>query len=456
MKSALVSVGPMLMILALTVAAMPAMAAEEPCGANTPVRSTPIRLVEALRCAVEANPQFHSASQAGPIASGRKKQARSAILPKVSAVAFEAHQSLEDFFSGSYQPSGGVIFAEKVTAQRVTLSQPIVDVGSYANARASARTAAAVLFDVEKVRVDLVAQVKRTFYELLLAGELIRVQQATVEQVERQLAQARVNERAGTSARLDVLRAEVQLANVRPQLIQATYDREIARQSLANLLGLDPKTRLEPQGDFLVPAMLPSPDELIARAMAKRPDLAAARERLSAARRTVRSAKAGYLPTLVGSAQYERSRGQRYPLDEEIEVRTATITFNLPIFDGHLTKGRVEESSAQHEKAKSDLEAQLQTARLEILQALALVDQSRAVLDATETAVRQATEALAIAEKGYKLGARTYLEVLDTQLALTTARTNRARARRDYSVALCRLEQAQGLTVGLDDQPKRG
>ncbi|MBI4862093.1 MAG: TolC family protein [Candidatus Riflebacteria bacterium] len=122
----------------------------------------------------------------------------------------------------------------------------------------------------------------------------------------------------------------------------------------------------------------------------------------------------------------------------------------MPIFDGLLTRGRVEETRAQEEKAASDLEVSRQSARLEISQALALVAQSRAVLEATEAAVRQATDALAIVERGYRLGARTYLEVQDAQLALSVASTNRARARRDHSVARARLDQAQGLITGLD------
>ncbi|MBI4862094.1 MAG: TolC family protein [Candidatus Riflebacteria bacterium] len=234
-------------------------------GAAVRPASTPVKLTlrEALSRAIASNPQFHSTSQLAPAARGRRRQALAALMPKVSALAFEAHQAIPDIYKQSQATSvpGGALFAEKITAQRVTLTQPLVDVGSYATSRASKRLANATSLDVAKARVDLVAQVKRAFYDLLLAGELISVQQATVEQVGRQLDQARCSERAGSAARFDVLRAEVQLANVRPQLIQATHDREIARQALANLLGIDPETPIELEGDFAPPDAPPARSE---------------------------------------------------------------------------------------------------------------------------------------------------------------------------------------------------
>ena len=72
-------------------------------------------------------------------------------------------------------------------------------------------------------------------------------------------------------------------------------------------------------------------------------------------------------------------------------------------------------------------------------------------LDATQTAVAQATETLNVTEEGYRQGVRTYLEILDAQLTLSVARNNRAQAEHDYSVALGQLDQAMGLATGASD-----
>ncbi len=390
------------------------------------------------------------------MAKGRRRQAQAPLRPTLGISAFETHQSIPDVATpGLGGLFGGKLFVDELRDKRVTLSQQLLNVRDHAGARAARSLEKAARQDVTKASVDLVAAVKTSFYDLLLAEEMSSVTRATADQVERQLTQARLNVRVGTAPRLDELRAEVQLSRARADLIRADYGADIAREVLANLLALDASTPLEAAGAFLPLAPVPARADVLARALRERPDLRAGRERLEAARQGVRAARAGHLPTVALVGTKDRSFNQSFVRGEDIDVQSATVSVNLPLFDGGLTEGRVTEARAAQRKADSELRALEQSVELDVTRSLALVEQARAVIAATETAVQLAQEALEIAEEGYRQGVRTYLEVLDAQLALAVARTNLAQARRDDSVARARLDQAQGLITGLEESSAR-
>ncbi|MBI3891805.1 MAG: TolC family protein [Candidatus Wallbacteria bacterium] len=325
------------------------------------------------------------------------------------------------------------------------MTQALLDIRSLAGARAAGELTRAARGDADQARVNLVADVKTAFYDLLFSGEAHRVASETVAQVERQLAQANSLVAAGTAPHLDEIRAEVQLANVKSALIRAEYQTEIARETLAHLMAVKASTPVEAQGEFLGVEPVATREVLLKQAAGGRPDLRAARRRLAAARSGLRSARAGRLPTVNFTAAYDKSQGQRFPLGEELDIKSATVNVNLPIFDGQLTDGRVQEAEAQRLKAQHDLEALEQQIELDVTRATALVAQSEAVISATQKAVQQAREALDIANEAYRVGTRTYLELLDAQLALSVADINRSQAQRDYSVARAALDRALGL-----------
>jgi TolC family type I secretion outer membrane protein len=424
-----------------------------PAGVSSTVAArVRVTLPEALRRALDQNPGFRASRQDAEIARGRRRQAQAPLRPMLGFSAYETHQSIPDVVvPGLGGLFGGKLFVDEVRDKRVTLTQQLLNVRDHAGSRAARSMEKAARQEVTKASIDLVTSVKTAFYDLLLAEEMSRVTKATADQVERQLTQARLNVRVGTAPRLDELRAEVQLSRARADLIRAGYGADIAREVLANLLALEASTPLEVAGTFLPSQPVPDRAAVLAKALRERPDLRASRERLEAAHQGLRAARAGRLPTVALVGTKDRSFNQSFIRGEEIDVQAATVSVNLPLFDGGLTDGRVTEARAAHRKAAAELESLEHAVELDVTRSLALVEQARAVIAATETAVQLAQEALDIAEEGYRQGVRTYLEVLDAQLALAVARTNLAQARRDDSVARARLDQAQGQLTGLDE-----
>ncbi|MDO9068239.1 MAG: TolC family protein, partial [Deltaproteobacteria bacterium] len=120
------------------------------------------------------------------------------------------------------------------------------------------------------------------------------------------------------------------------------------------------------------------------------------------------------------------------------------VSASWPLFDGGSGLGRIKEARAnarQLRLAKQQVEDWI---RLEVLAGYLTLKASEKAIFSQQLAGEQAQEALKIARARYESGQATNLDVLDAQLALTQAQTNRIQAVHDYLVSLAKLEKAVG------------
>jgi len=186
------------------------------------------------------------------------------------------------------------------------------------------------------------------------------------------------------------------------------------------------------------------PDALT-QALARRPELGALRltEKLNA--ENVLQAKAGYKPSVQLFSGYGwRSSAFSSDLTRDVPGWNAGAQLNWDIFDGLLTKGRIQEAQAREQRAKLDLEDSQRRVELEVRTAYSQFLEAREVLASQEKVLEQAEEALRLASSRAEAGTGTQLDVLSAQTALTAARTTRVQALRDYAVARARLLRAIG------------
>jgi len=183
----------------------------------------------------------------------------------------------------------------------------------------------------------------------------------------------------------------------------------------------------------------------LARAVEKRPELAALRKVESLRREDVVQAKAGFKPSaqIFGGYQwqnppYEKNLGA----DLYGWVAGAQISWN--IFDFGLTRGKIMESQAHYERARLDVDETRRQIELEVRTAYSNFIEAREVLESQKAVQEEAEEALRLAEARMAAGSSTQLDVLNAQTALTQARTTQAQALHDYSVARARFQRAVG------------
>lgn len=345
------------------------------------------------------------------------------------------------------EPSSPTI-SERQDAQRFSLNESFQPFGRYRSQSKAARASVdAAIADEQRTLVDVSFQVSKAFYDMVLADDLIRVASDSVDQRRKHRDHTERLVEAGTAPRFDLLRAEVQLSAARPALIKAVHSRSTALADLLHLLGLDPSALPGIVGSFPV-EFSPLPmeeDRAIQLACEQRPDLAAALATEQASRHQVDVARQALQPSIQLGGTYERTRGIRQPIGSYRDNWTATVGLAYPIFDSGLSRAQRDEAKASYLQARLNTENTLSTLRVDIRKAIAGVKEAEEVFASQEKNVEQAQEALSIAQVAYDTGAKTALDVLDSEVALTQARTLRAQALHQRAVAMAQLTRSIGL-----------
>ncbi|MDQ3623098.1 MAG: TolC family protein [Verrucomicrobiota bacterium] len=332
----------------------------------------------------------------------------------------------------------------------------------YSGGRVRASIAAAkfaedsAYYQFRDVLDQVITRTRSQFYSILTNRALITVQEETVRLQQDLLQDQRNRFEAGTVPRFNVIRAEVELANVIPNLIRARNDYLIAQIDLAKTLGLDPgpggRPTFECVGTLGVPGRALSLVDSLSLAKARRPFLKAQRRNILSQAERVKGAHAGYKPTLRASAGYQiRNSSFSDNLDQTIDGWFIGVQGNWNLFDGFATTGRVKQERALLEQAKINYDDSVQQVELEVQQAYARVQQGREVVESQRKNIEQARESLRLANERLSAGAGTQLEVLDARVALTAAQTTELQARSDYNKALAEFDRVTGTDTVYDD-----
>lgn len=288
----------------------------------------------------------------------------------------------------------------------------------------------------EAVRNTLAFEVARAFHTVHKAREFVRAAEAAVQAFEQNLDIARKRFNAGTLLRADVLDLEVRLAQAREDLVRARNARELSLSALRTLLGLE-------QAELEIADTAPEVSAPASGDFSARPELAASREQIRAAEADLRRARGGYLPSvgLFGSVDYDRG----WRADGDGKSYTAGVLLQWNLWDGQLTRGKVQEAQAALETAReNDRKLRLGLA-LEAEQARLNLAEANERLRVTETAVTQAEESVALTRARFEQGLALPTQLIDAETALTAARVRRAEALADQRIAIAALRKALGL-----------
>jgi outer membrane protein TolC len=420
----------------------------------------PLSLADCVDIALRQNSAIVKSQQDVEAAFGIVVQTKAITLPKVR---FTGHYTANDPNTIETFPSPfPVDLPFQQWSASIQVVQSIYEGGRIQSAKRTASlTRDQALFQHQTVIADTLLSVRTAYDDALLAAQQIVVQEASVKLLQKELADTTRRFEAGTVPQFNVLRAEVELASARPRLIKGRNAHRNAKTSLANLLGYN----LPPQVWEDIPLQLTGkleaePHEIalaaaLARAFEHRTELQALRKAEALRREAITTAKAGTKP----SAQLVAGFGSRNSsffsdLSREVTGWNAGAQVNWGIFDGHLTKGRVDEATAQLRKAQAELDDTGRRIELEVRVAYSNFIEAKEVLESQKKVQEQAEEALRLANARADAGTGTQLDVLNAQTALTEARTTQVQALHDYSVARARLERAMGESISVQSGQK--
>ena len=157
------------------------------------------------------------------------------------------------------------------------------------------------------------------------------------------------------------------------------------------------------------------------------------------------NAKAGYKPSVQVFAGYGgRSTQFSHDLLDELHGWEAGAQLSWNIFDGFITKGRIQEAEGRRQRTREELAEAERGVELEVRTAYSTFNEAQEVLRSQEKVQESAEEALRLAMSRTAAGTGTQLDVLNAQTALTEARTTQVLALHDYAVARARLDRAIG------------
>jgi outer membrane protein len=334
----------------------------------------------------------------------------------------------------------------------VTATQNLYSGGAVRSGVAGARLGReAALLDLKSVIQDSILNVRIAFFRVLLAGEKIKVQEQNVTLLQQELKNASDRFDAGTASSFEKTRAEVALANARVPLITANNERRLAIEALRQQLGFTTNT---PENLRRIPTFLgaleyrPTDLELgtaLETSRARRPELQRLEKLVEAGGAAVAAAQAARKPSLDLVGGWQLRKGATNSFGDSENGTYIGLQSRWSVFDGRATTARISQARSVQEQSRLRLsEAQL-AVDVQVRSAHSALQEARELAEASQKVVEQAQEALRLANVRYEAGTATQLDVLQTNVELTTARTNQVQAYYAFNVALAQLRAAMGL-----------
>lgn len=428
-------------------------------------------LADATRAALASSSDLITAQRNVEIDRKRADEAASAARPNISAsgTATRYDQATKIGFGG-----GPPIEVQKSHSEILSLNlgQRFDFTGQIRAATNQARLQSlADQFVLTQIRNARILRAQSIYFNLLRAQHQVEVAQATLNSAQEQLATAQKLNLAGVGQKIDVLRAATQVAQNQQQVVAAQNNLEIARSSFNDLVGrpLDAPMQVEDVPGVTVgtdvttaptivgaPTTLPTPfavppsalagidvNRSLQTALASRPEILAGQVNVRVSELGITLARAGDLPTfaLNAAGNYYPTTSFQFPRQRTAQI-SATVT--IPIYDGGLTRDRVDEARLRTANAQTQLASERSDVALDVRQSyLNLITAARQI-DAANAALQQAIATRQLAQIRYAGQVGLFLEVTDAQAALVQAQNNQVDAVYNYLVARAQFANAQG------------
>jgi outer membrane protein TolC len=316
-------------------------------------------------------------------------------------------------------------------------------------------------YELQEVSNRVAMEVRIAFNELLLNRAKVRVREDSVGALEEELKSQQERLSAGIVGTLNVHRAEVALANERPELINARTQLKNSYLRVGELCGIDfkpdaEKAPFEISGQLSYHAQHSDLSESLARADTNRPEIKARQKDIEIQDRQYALDQSELRPHVQFFSRYEVYNERDPAVGSEFNHGYVVgVNANWHIFDGFATKGRLQATRARREAAVQALEAARRAVGSEVRSAFFDLDQAKRVLETETQNVQTADESLEMAKTNLAAGLGTQLDILQAAADVTRTRTTRLSAIYLHNVALARLARAcASEPEALDFQPK--
>ena len=420
--------------------------------AITPLPGHGEDLMESFKLAIANDPLLSTADATRLVVAEGVPQARSALLPQLSASL-----GLEQLHGGSgtsISSGGNQIDTSSVghTRERdisTTLSQPIVNFASIANLRAAHATNDSQEQTYRAALQNLYVRVAGAYFNVLVARDQLDINKAYEDAYKQEFEQSSERFKDGLATAADMTQSQAYYLYIKTQRITSQDSLKDALRGLEQITG-KPTGELKKLRDDL-PMQPPAPNNAKAwvdAAMETNPTILAGRYAVTADERKITVARAGHLPTINANLNYGKfgSWSSAVPGSSANGpgITTIGLVLNVPIFSGGLTQSQVRQAIYQRDEDQGNLETLRRQAARDANNYFNLVTDGIDQVDTARTSLTAANKYVTSMRAGYAIGTQTLTNVVFAIQTLAEVQSQYTVVRHQFILNKLLLKQAAG------------
>jgi outer membrane protein len=408
-----------------------------------------LTLQQAIDIALDENPTIKVADKEIEVKKIADTEAWQALLPEVTATASIQHTLLaaemnlggNKFKMGEDNTNTGALSG--------TVNIPLFAPAVYQNMKLTKIDIELAREQARNSRLDLVNQVTKAFYQMLLSQDSYKVMQESYKTSKENYDVVNEKYKVGSVSEYDKISAEVQMRSMNSSLVSTQTSLTLAELQLKVLMGIDPEIKI-----VINDKLENYENDLV---LAEVADTEAALENNSSMRqfdinrnlleRTLKTQRTNFMPTVSFSltGQYQSLYNKNWSLWDYDWSPSASFSIgvSIPIFKAsNWTKLKTTKLQlAELEDNRLNTQRQLAMSAQSYMHNMA---SSIVQVESNKEAVKQADKAVSIAAKRYDVGKGTILELNQSEVALTQAELTYNQSIYDYLVNKSELDYTLG------------
>ncbi len=294
--------------------------------------------------------------------------------------------------------------------------------------------------NLNAAKVKTAGEVQKAYLAVLLVRELKEVMNQSLKNAEDNLGRIRNLNKRGLLSNYDLLRAEVQVENLKPAVLQAENNYKLSVDGLKVTIGLEANTEIEVTGELSAQdgGKVPEIGNVMQDVISNNPQLSLLEKQIELSEGSVSLEKTAYIPSLAAFGNYQyQAQANDFKIGDYKWVKTFLVGLQLqvPVFHGFRTESKIEQAKITLSQANEQKSGFLNSIRTQAQSIIYRIEQAIIRIEAQSKTVNQAGEGYSIAKSRLDNGLATQLEVNDAELALRQSKLNRLQAVYDLGVA---------------------
>ena len=428
-----------------------ATAQEQQAQASQPEQKLVLTLEQALEIALSENPTIKIADQQIEIKRYAKQGTYASLYPQIDATASYQRVIKKQTMSMDF---GGQTQTIKVGSDNsfnggVTLGMPVVNAQLWQSLKVSALDVELAVEQARSSRIDMVEQVTKAYYGILLAKQSQDLYQSVYDNAVENNDIVKKKFDVGAVSEYDLIRSNVTVQNALPNVIEAEYTVTLALWQLKALLGIDLQREIDVTGSLMdYVYVLDKSYDISQLNLENNSTLKQLDMQEQMLEHAVKITKLANVPSLSVNAAYLYTAlgndGKFFKKEAWNPYSYAGLQLNIPIFAGNKRRAATREARlnlANLQLQRENVERQL---RVGIVQYLNNMQSSVKKYHASAATVDQAQRGYDIAVKRYDVGRGTLVDIDNSQVALTQAELQRNQSIYNFLTAKVSLDKVLG------------